>query len=394
MFATLARDIEGLDIPIDGEAIGELLALRDRLDARISEALGEFDAAGLWELDGAVSLTSWLKIRGRMTSRDASVTARRAARLRQLPVTQEAWADGSLSGGQVAAVMAALRPNHEELFVEQEADVVGVVAGIDVRDTARVMNHWADMADALVEGPEPRRRERSLRASHTMDNRLVINGDLDADSGEVVLTALRMAEAPDADGEWRTPGERRADALVDLCRFFLGHQTDRPGGRHRPHVNVVVEADDLYEVRRAKYLNGIPLSPEVAASVLCDAVMHRTVVDPAGAILDYGRATRTISAPLWSALVVRDQGCRFPGCDREPRWCEAHHVVWFSEGGETSIWNLALLCSRHHHLLHDKGWKAKLLPDATFEVTHPSGFTLSSRAPRSLRLEPKLVPRE
>jgi hypothetical protein len=393
MFDALDRAIEGLDVPVDGGAIVEVLALRDRLDARISAALGEFDAAGLWELDGAVSLTSWLKSRGRMTARDASVTARRAERLRRLPVTREAWADGSLLGGQVAAVMAAVRPDHEELFVEQEADVVGVVAGMDVRDTARVMNHWTGLADALVEGPEPRQRERSLTASHSMDQRLVINGDLDADSGEVVLTALRMAEAPDADGEWRTPTERRADALVDICRFFLDHQTERPGGRHRPHLNVVVEADDLYAVRTAKYLDGVPLSPRVAAAILCDSVMHRTVVDPAGAILDYGRATRTISAPLWSALVVRDQGCRFPGCDREPRWCEAHHVVWFSEGGETSIWNLVLLCTRHHHQLHDKGWKAKLLPDATFEVTHPSGFTLSSRAPRSLRLEPELVPR-
>ncbi len=68
-------------------------------------------------------------------------------------------------------------------------------------------------------------------------------------------------------------------------------------------------------------------------------------------------------------------------------------MVWFSEGGETSIWNLVMLCSRHHHLLHDKGWKAELLPDATFEVTHPSGLALNSRAPRSLRLEPELVPR-
>jgi hypothetical protein len=196
MFDQLAQAIEGLEIPIDGGAIGEVLALRHRLDARLSEALGEFAAAGLWELDGAVSLTSWLKVRGRMTARDASVTARRAERLRRLPVTPEAWADGSLSGGQVTAVMAAVRPDHKELFVEQEADVVGVVAGMDVRDTARVMNHWTGLADALVEGPEPSQRERSLTASHTMDQRLLINGDLDADSGEVVLNALRMAELP------------------------------------------------------------------------------------------------------------------------------------------------------------------------------------------------------
>src|SRR5918911_831927 len=47
-------------------------------------------------------------------------------------------------------------------------------------------------------------------------------------------------------------------------------------------------------------------------------------------------------APLWSALVVRDRHCRFPGCDREPGWCEAHHVRHFAHGGATNLANLIL----------------------------------------------------
>ena len=213
----------------------------------------------------------------------------------------------------------------------------------------------------------------------------MIEGELDADSGEVVLSALRMAEIPDGKGEPpRTPGTRRADALVDVCRFFLQQQTARPGGRLRPHVNVIIEADDLYEARRARYESGTPVSESVAAQMLCDSVMHRVLVEPKGAILDFGRATRTISAPLWSALVARDQGCRFPGCDRPSSWCEAHHVVWFSQAGETSLANLVLLCSRHHHLLHQRRWRAKLLPDATFEVTDDLGRVRATSPPREL----------
>lgn len=392
MFDTLRQAIEGLAtelngaaVPVDGQALVELIGLRDRLDARITEAVGALDQSGLWELDGAVSMTAWLKARARMTSRDAAVVVRSARQLGELPVTRRAFAEGDLSSGQVQAVLAAVS-ERTELFAEHEPDVVTHLERLDVRDTARVMAQWREMAEALDDGPEPMASERSLRASRLLNGRLVIGGDVDSDSGEVVMTALRVAESADAPGESRSPAERRADALVDICRFFLDHQISRPGARHRPHVNVVVEADDLYRLRRVRSLGGERLSPSSAASILCDAVMHRTVVDPTGAILDYGRATRTISAPLWAALVVRDEGCRFPGCDRESRWCEAHHVVWFSQGGETALDNLALLCSRHHHKLHEPGWRAKLLPDATFEVTHPGGHHLHSAAPRALRL--------
>ncbi|MCA1657644.1 MAG: HNH endonuclease, partial [Actinobacteria bacterium] len=85
----------------------------------------------------------------------------------------------------------------------------------------------------------------------------------------------------------------------------------------------------------------------------------------------------------WSALVVRDEHCRWPGCDRPSHWCEAHHVVWVIYDGPTKLDNLALVCSRHHHRLHQPGWHAKLLPDATLEVTDPQGRVRTSHPPRA-----------
>ena len=381
----LRQSIEELQLGYDSESLREALAIRDQLDARIAEALGVFDAQGYWEFDGATSLTGWLKAFAGMTSTEAGRLANTAKRVRELPVTREAWMSGDLSGGQVATVLASVRPEHREVFAEQEADVIPTLAALDVRDTGRVIAHWTSHAEALVEQPVAPERERSLYASKALDDRLLLEADLDSDSGEIVLTALRVAETKDApDEEQRSAATRRADALVDVCRYFLDTQTAHPGGRHRPHVNVVVEADDLYAARRVRYLGGGPVSPDSAASILCDAVVHRVVVDPEGAILDYGRATRTISAAIWSALVVRDEGCRFPGCDRPAKWSEAHHVVWFSVGGETSLDNLILLCSRHHHLIHRPGWETKLKPDGTFEVTDPGGRVRSTSPPRAL----------
>jgi hypothetical protein len=190
----------------------------------------------------------------------------------------------------------------------------------------------------------------------------------------VVDTALRLAATRDVESEpARTPAERRADALVDVCRHFLDHQQTGPGGRHRPHVNIVIDEADLRSGLGGHLVGGPAVDAVTTARMLCDAGLHRVITRGRSAILDYGRSTRTIPAPLWNALVIRDEHCRFPGCDRRAGWCEGHHVVWFSNGGRTALTNLALLCTRHHHRLHQPGWQARLKPDGALEVTDPRG---------------------
>ncbi|HKA85198.1 MAG TPA: DUF222 domain-containing protein, partial [Acidimicrobiales bacterium] len=106
MFEQLGEAIEGLDIPVDVAALAEVLALRDRLDARISDAVADCDRVGLWELDGATSMTAWLTHHTRMPRPRAAATSARARKLAQLPVTATAWRDGTLSSGQVDAIAA------------------------------------------------------------------------------------------------------------------------------------------------------------------------------------------------------------------------------------------------------------------------------------------------
>ena len=198
----------------------------------------------------------------------------------------------------------------------------------------------------------------------------------------MVATALRLATTDDAD-DTRTPATKRADALVDVCRFFLDHQHSRAGGRHRPHLNVVVDVDALAEGSGGRVIGGPALDGASVSRLLCDCSLHRVLMAGRSAILDYGTSTRTIPAPLWSALVIRDERCRFPGCDRPSTWCEGHHVRWVTHGGATELDNLVLVCTRHHHRLHQPGWQAKLLPDATFEVTQPDGIVRCTSPPRS-----------
>jgi hypothetical protein len=381
VLAALAGAVEELELSVDGPTLLAAIALRDRLDAKIAAAAGEFDHHSLWDLDAATSLTAWLRDRASMTANAAGRLAARGRRLRVLPVTTAAAANGSLSGGQLDVVLASLDDRTASLFADHEAELVPALMALDVRRVGRAMAAWKARAtaDDDTERGEP---VRAVRLSATLDGRRVLDGTLDAEGGAVVEAALREATTADGESEERRiPATRRADALVDICRFFLDHRQGASGARHRPHVNVVIDEEELHTGSGATVVDGPKLDSATASRLLCDCQLHRLVRSGRSEVLDYGRSTRTIPVALWNALVLRDQHCRFPGCDRPAHWTEGHHVRWFSEGGPTAIANLVLLCSRHHHRLHLRGWKAKLSPDAAFEVTDPVGRVRVTRPP-------------
>jgi hypothetical protein len=232
--------------------------------------------------------------------------------------------------------------------------------------------------------PEP---SQAVYLSSTLAGRWRLDANLGAETGALLATALRLAQSPDVPGEpARSPASRRADALGDICRHFLDHQHTRRGGRHRPHLNLVLDLD-RYRVlpsAGAASIDGTRLDPTSTDRVLCDAAIHRVLTHGRSAILDYGTTTRTIPAPLYNTLIIRDRHCRFPGCDRPAAWCEGHHIHPRHTGGPTQLANLVLLCSRHHllhHLLHRPHWHTKLLPDTTLEITDPTGHTRTSHPP-------------
>jgi hypothetical protein len=389
----LAHAIDQLDLPVDSVVLTETFALVDRLNAKLIAAVGEHDAAELWRNDGATSMTAWLRHHTRRSGRDAARCAKTARRLRQLPVTAAAYRDGALSGGQVQAIVTNLKDRTVDFFARHETELVLELARLSVGDTAVAMQDWARRAHAVVgDGPEPLLPERSLHLSRILDGRHELSGSFDPEGGAVIATALRLAATGDVEGEpARSPAQRRADALVDVCRRFLDHQQQRRGGRHRPHLNIITTLHDLQRRGRGRLVDGTTLDPTTVGRLVCDAGIHRVVTDGRPAILDYGTTTRTVPAPLFNALVIRDRHCRYPSCDRPPDWTEAHHIRWVTHGGPTALHNLVLLCSRHHHLLHTPGWHAKLLPDTTLEVTNPQGQVHTSDPPA---LRPPLPLRE
>jgi hypothetical protein len=378
----LATAIDALDLGADGPELAAVLALRDRLDARISAGVRAVDSADLWDRAGATSMTAWLADRGRMSGRRASVMVRVARLVAQLPVVAAAWADGRLSTGQVETICSFLNDTNVSVFAGHESRLVPLLASLGVRDVAIAMRTWR----AHIDEGDPAERPGSLYASRTLDGRTRIDGDLDPHTGELLLTALRVATHPEVAGEPpRPPAERRAEALGDICRFYLDHQSAVPQGqRHRPHLNLVFTMaptpDGGFQVADARTVDDHPLDRATAERYLCDSVLYR-VLRGRSAILDYGRATRAVPAALWNAILLRDRHCRWPGCDRPGTWCEAHHVRPWEQGGATAPGNLVLLCGRHHHIVHRPGWQAQMEPDGTLTVTEPHGTTRTTRPP-------------
>ncbi|HEX7276358.1 MAG TPA: DUF222 domain-containing protein, partial [Acidimicrobiales bacterium] len=144
MFEGLASEIRELDIPVDGAALVQVLALRDRLDAVIAEAVGEFDSVGLWDVDGSTSMVAWLKSNASMTSKSAGWLVAMARRLRKLPVCSAALLEGRLAGGQVETILAHLNDSTVEAFAVVEAELVPYLAPLTVRGCARAMASWKE----------------------------------------------------------------------------------------------------------------------------------------------------------------------------------------------------------------------------------------------------------
>src|SRR6476661_6422130 len=161
----------------------------------------------------------------------------------------------------------------------------------------------------------------------------------------------------------RPAGQRRVEALTEVCRRSSGLDADGKGADgaagSSAALHVTIALTDLQARTGAGEVlgstaTGTLLSPEVLRRVACDAALVPHVLGTAGEDLDLGRVARLFTRAQRRSLWCRDRTCTYPGCTAPAGCARAHHVRHWVDGGATDLDNAALLCQRHHTFVHDR----------------------------------------
>lgn len=330
----------------------ELVEATDAAHARMGRAqrellalVAEVDRTGAWEHDGARDAAHWLSMRYGISTWKAHRWVAAAHALEHLPGVAAALRSGELGIDKVAELCRFATPGTEEGLVRW-AQAVSVSS----------VRHRGDLAArACREELVQAERDRSLEWWYTEEGRrLGLQAELPAAQGEVVVRAIeRMAERVPAmpeEDDASFASARRADALVALCSARVASDPDPD----RATVVVHIQAEE----RTAEIEGGPAVFPETAQRLACDARVQAVVQERSGNLLHVAPITRTPPAWMVRQVRYRDRGCRFPGCGTKA-FTQAHHIRWWRHGGRTELSNLVLICSFHHRLVHEHGWRVE-----------------------------------
>ena len=353
---------------------GEVDALLDvvrRLEASVAalrtQVITCAHASRAHEAGGHAAPPSYLKEALGVSGRDAAAQDRLARDLSFLPDTRGALAEGDIGPDQASTIGRAARQGTLGAPGDTEGLLLPLARELDAdgfRTQVRQLEQEADRRSAERAERRAHSRRRASLAKRK-DGMWDLNALLTAEHGEALATALdafRTFDPPDTPiPEQRSPMQRTADAFTDVVAAALRAGMGTSAGV-LPHLNIVVplEAIDATGEFLASLPHGGTLPPGAVERLLCDANLRRLVTRGDSEVLDAGRSRRQWNVAQRQALWVRDGGCRGPGCDRPPAWTHAHHIQPWTEDGPTSLENGLLLCSRHHHMVHEDGWTVRL----------------------------------
>ncbi|HEU4318942.1 MAG TPA: DUF222 domain-containing protein [Acidimicrobiia bacterium] len=321
------------------------LVASERMIARLREVqmrdLAELDVAQVATGDGSRSLSEWVAGRLDMSVDSAKSLVRTMRRLLDRPDLSGLLAEGSVSFDRVEALSRI----PEDVGLMEWADVAGVrrEASLRVRVTAEDEYRTA--------------RDRFLVLQPNLDvSWWRLWGGLDGPFGSLMDKVLsEAADAIPALPDGSSPGDagwKRATALVEILT------SDDP-----PLANVTVIVDTEHAAgtngEAGVYLEAGPnVGREALQGILCDADTQVLARDQDGRFMDYGRRQRTAPPALKRALIHAAHGqCQADGCDSRRR-LQIHHLVPWSQGGETNQTELVVLCWFHHQVVvHQRGFQ-------------------------------------
>ena len=207
------------------------MALHERRAAEIAVAVAGFASSGVFAADGSVSMASWMRCHLRMTQPEASRWVREGRFLTAYQPVLDAAISGELSAGQVAALAKAVTAPTAVLFAEHAAGLIKTIAPLPVADGQTVCSAWRSQAEALVEMPEPKVPDRSLKSATLADGTIMGIFVLDPSGAAQWDQALGTAKEFPA-GDERTVSMRELTLWSTFFRFLT------PITRRRGHRGI------------------------------------------------------------------------------------------------------------------------------------------------------------
>jgi hypothetical protein len=376
-----------------GQEIASLSAHLDAATHRLLECIRRFEEANGWHEQGALSCAHWLAWRVGWDPATAREKVRVARALGRLPAIDGALRLARLSYAKVRALTRVATPENEAKLLEMALLATGA-------QLERLCRGYREVLDG-ERAPTP--EERSVRQRLLPGGMVKLELVLEPDEADLILRAIERArevrEDPGAPGapaaevsseparsagvSAETCWPTRADGAVQLAESFLAGNPVTGTGGERFQVMVHLEQDVLGPdgAWAGTLEDGTRVSAETLRRVACDCGLLATGGD--GQALNIGRRARTIPPAIRRALMVRDRGCAFPGCTYT-RFLHGHHVKHWLHGGETSLENLLMLCTFHHHLVHEGGWTVSAGVEGDFVLHSPAGKLVAAEPQREL----------
>ncbi|WP_370144692.1 DUF222 domain-containing protein [Streptacidiphilus sp. EB129] len=401
------------------EQVLALQRLGEMLAAEQLRRLAVFDRTGGPCAVRCRSTKGFLRTHAQLAHARAGQMVTLARELDRLPQVREAQARGELSYDQAQILAHELAPIEDDTAREQAQALM--LEQTPKLHLAHVRQAAKQIHAHLVTDAQPAQREApaafqswvKLSPTGTSDDPFwVLSGELSPLAGERLRVALEAATAAPADGDPRSHAQRMGDALATVADLALRSDALPTTGGQRPQLTLIADLDafrpecpthptlnDTLDGVQARNVtgdvvgtdhgsgNGLAglLRPRASADTTrgyrltawqlrkeaCDCRLRVILTRGQDRPVSIGRATRTVPGHLRDAVVARDRHCVWPGCTRPPTWCEAHHLVHWADGGDTSLDNLALLCGEHHTDLHQTGWELQMRNGTPHAVPPP-----------------------
>ena len=280
------------------EVVVELFRQLSRFEAIVARASAAFDDSGAWRSDGAHTATAWLTVSCAVSKKVARRHLCRGKAMRHLDVAAAALAQGDINGAHLDALLKLVRPVTQEALARDEAMLVDQATQLTFAHFIRVLNYWEQMADPdgveRTEADKLDRRDTYL--TRTLDGSWFGQMNFDPISGAIVHRAHERIEQELFEEDWakakaelgrepmfgelsRTPGQRRADAMVELATRALTAPAN--GRRPEPLFSVLV-GYETFGGRILELAQRQAVTPGSLVPWLDRAWLERAVFAPAG----------------------------------------------------------------------------------------------------------------